>query len=57
MWHGKVKFWVCSACYKVGSTKTQPQSLKDRVLHRAPKQEEHTIQEVLPNRAARRRRK
>lgn len=56
-WHGRMKMWVCSVHFKVGSTKTEPQTLKERVLHRDPKQEEFALTDILPNRAARRRRK
>lgn len=57
MWHGKVKYWVCGQCYKVTSTRTQPASLKQRILHKLPEPETMAVAEVLPNRAARRRRK
>lgn len=57
MWHGPIKMWVCNVHFKVGSTETKQQSLKDRVLHRAPENVEYKLSDVLPNRAARRRRK
>lgn len=57
MWHGKIKFWVCGQCYKVSSTTKQEATLKQRILHRLPEPEQAALTEVLPNRAARRRRK
>lgn len=55
MWHGSVKMWVCREHFKITSTKTKDATLKQRLLHRLPKPDTYDLQEVLPNRAARRR--
>lgn len=56
LWHGKAKVWICSVCFRPKSTELVEQSLKERLLHRAPKEKDFDLREVLPNRAARRRR-
>jgi hypothetical protein len=56
LWHGKVKVWVCLDHYKVTSTRRRPATIKQRVLHKLPEAETMALNEVLPNRAARRRR-
>lgn len=55
-WHGSLKMWVCSVHFKIGSTKIEEQSLKDRLLRKPIKNVEHDLTSVLPNRATRRRR-
>lgn len=57
MWHGSHKVWVCLDHYPVTSTKRQEPTLAQRVLHRLPEAETFRLDEILPNRAARRRRK
>lgn len=54
MFHGGKKFWVCSLHYRIKSTETTQQTLRQRVLHRKPEEKSFAINEVLPNRAARR---
>ncbi len=56
MWHGPVKFWVCSQCYKIGDPTKKEATLRQRIFHKLPEPEEKSLTEVLPNRAARRRR-
>lgn len=57
IWHGPVKVWVCKVHYRIRSTELVPMSLRDRVLHRTPEEKTLSLTDVLPNRAARRRRK
>jgi hypothetical protein len=57
LWHGPAKVWVCSIHFKVRSTEKVPQTLKQRVLHRRPEEKTFSLTDILPNRAARRRRK
>jgi hypothetical protein len=52
-----MKVWVCSIHYRIASTEMVQQSLKDRLLHRKPGEKTLALTDVLPNRAARRRRK
>jgi len=55
LFHRGVKKEVCRIHLRVGSTEIAPQTLRDRLLHRAPADDTISLQEVLPNRAARRR--
>jgi hypothetical protein len=57
LWHGGHKAWVCDIHYRVTSTKKQEATMIQRVLHRLPEPETFSVSEILPNRAARRRRK
>lgn len=56
MWHGKIKMWVCTKHYPITSSKTVPQTLKQRIMHKAPEVETYELTDILPNRRARRRR-
>lgn len=56
MWIGHRKVWICDVHYRVTSTKKKEATLKQRVLHRLPEADTMSVSEILPNRAARRRR-
>ncbi len=56
LWHGPIKVWVCSQCFKVGDPNKKEATLRQRIFHKLPESEDKTLAEVLPNRAARRRR-
>lgn len=57
MWHGDRKVWICDVHYRVTSTKRQEATLAQRILHKLPEPETHSVSEILVNRAMRRRRK
>jgi len=56
LWHGPVKVWICAECYRPKSTELTTQTLMERLMHKPPKEKDFDLREILPNRAARRRR-